>query len=138
MSISDDYQVPWSQHDMRNHIASILFILIHKYIVFCAMLKHLNYIVVHYGLQLTYTAINCCNKLLQFTHTNSTALIQPSFSGLFVTCAYLPHTTLPPCVTKPNSLMLTCKWTENKLLSIYSLSHSRYTTGWKYTRNSIW
>ena len=62
--------------------------------------------------------------------------MQPSFSGLFVTCAYFPHTTLPPffmfsfesnypntyhsgrnrstfrnwkhsCVTKPNSEMLT-------------------------------
>ena len=33
----------------------------------------------------------------------------PSFSGLFVTCAYLPHTTLPAGVTSPNSLTLTCK-----------------------------
>ncbi|GET93744.1 40S ribosomal protein S8, putative [Leishmania tarentolae] len=29
--------------------------------------------------------------------------MQPSFSGLFVTCAYLPHTTLPDGVTRPNS-----------------------------------
>ena len=26
-------------------------------------------------------------------YTSSTALMHPSFSGLFVTCAYLPHTT---------------------------------------------
>ena len=32
-----------------------------------------------------------------------TPLIQPSFSGLFVTCAYFPHTTFPPCVTIPSS-----------------------------------
>ena len=63
-------------------------------------------------------------------HTSRTALIQPSFSGLFVTCAYfpkernrkritpwqpvypgwhtyLPQTTFPLCVTRPNSLMFT-------------------------------
>ena len=51
--------------------------------------------------------------------------MQPSFSGLLVTyaghelgkdtrqsasrtCAYLPHTTLPPVVTSPSSLTLTC------------------------------
>ena len=28
--------------------------------------------------------------------------MQPSFSGLFVTCAYLPHTTLPDGVTRPD------------------------------------
>merc|ERR1719447_889899 len=39
--------------------------------------------------------------------TSNTALIQPSFSGLLVTWAYLPHTTFPPLVTKPNSLMFT-------------------------------
>lgn len=39
--------------------------------------------------------------------TNNTALMHPSFSGLFVTCAYLPHTTLPVYVTKPSSLTLT-------------------------------
>lgn len=33
--------------------------------------------------------------------------MQPSFSGLLVTCAYLPHTTLPPVVTRPSSLTLT-------------------------------
>ena len=36
-------------------------------------------------------------------YTNSTALIQPSSSGLFVTCA-VPHTTFPDVVTKPRSL----------------------------------
>ena len=35
--------------------------------------------------------------------------MQPSNSGLFVTCAYLPHTTLPDCVTRPNSLTFTSK-----------------------------
>ena len=29
--------------------------------------------------------------------------MQPSFSGLLVTCAYLPHTTFPPGVTSPSS-----------------------------------
>ena len=41
------------------------------------------------------------------THTSSTALMQPSFSGLLVTCAYLPHTTLPEGVTRPRSEQLT-------------------------------
>mmetsp|Transcript_43163 Transcript_43163/g.102425 ORF Transcript_43163/g.102425 Transcript_43163/m.102425 type:complete len:259 (-) Transcript_43163:238-1014(-) len=40
-------------------------------------------------------------------HTSSTALMQPSFSGLFVTCAYFPQTTFPPGVTSPSSLTLT-------------------------------
>lgn len=31
----------------------------------------------------------------------------PSFSGLLVTWAYLPQTTLPPGVTKPSSLTFT-------------------------------
>ena len=34
--------------------------------------------------------------------------MQPSFSGLLVTCAYLPQTTLPPGVTSPSSLTFTC------------------------------
>lgn len=29
--------------------------------------------------------------------------MQPSSYGLFVTCAYLDQTTLPVCVTNPNS-----------------------------------
>ena len=29
--------------------------------------------------------------------------MHPSFSGLLVTCAYLPQTTLPPGVTSPSS-----------------------------------
>ena len=33
--------------------------------------------------------------------------MHPSNSGLFVTCAYLPQTTLPDWVTKPNSLTFT-------------------------------
>ena len=33
--------------------------------------------------------------------------MQPSFSGLFVTCAYFPHTTLPLGVTRPRSEQLT-------------------------------
>ena len=33
--------------------------------------------------------------------------MQPSFSGLLVTCAYLPHTTLPEGVTSPRSEQLT-------------------------------
>lgn len=36
-----------------------------------------------------------------------TALIQPSFSGLFVICAYFPNTILPPAVTSPSSETLT-------------------------------
>ena len=40
--------------------------------------------------------------------TSRTALMHPSFSGLFVTWAYLPQTTLPPGVTSPSSLTLTC------------------------------
>lgn len=34
--------------------------------------------------------------------------MQPSFSGLFVTCAYFPHTTFPAGVTSPSSLTFTC------------------------------
>lgn len=33
--------------------------------------------------------------------------MQPSFSGLFVICAYFPNTTLPPAVTIPSSETLT-------------------------------
>lgn len=36
-----------------------------------------------------------------------TALMQPSFSGLLVICAYFPKTTLPPAVTIPSSDTLT-------------------------------
>ena len=36
-----------------------------------------------------------------------TALIQPSFSGLLVICAYFPNTILPPAVTSPSSDTLT-------------------------------
>jgi hypothetical protein len=36
-------------------------------------------------------------------YTNRIALMQPSFSGLFVTCANLPQTTLPVVVTNPKS-----------------------------------
>ena len=46
----------------------------------------------------------CCIVINQ---TSSTALMHPSFSGLLVTCAYFPHTTLPPGVTSPSSLTLT-------------------------------
>lgn len=35
------------------------------------------------------------------------AFTHPSFSGLFVTCAHRPHTTLPPAVTMPSSETLT-------------------------------
>jgi hypothetical protein len=35
--------------------------------------------------------------------TRRTAFTHPSKSGLLVTCAYLPHTTLPPAVTRPSS-----------------------------------
>ena len=41
------------------------------------------------------------------SQTSSTPLIQPSFSGLLVTYAYFPHTTLPVYVTKPSSETLT-------------------------------
>lgn len=50
-------------------------------------------------------------------YTSKIALMHPSFSGLFVTCAYLPipqsslpsipHTTFPDSVTNPNSLTFT-------------------------------
>ena len=40
-------------------------------------------------------------------YTSSTAFMQPSFSGLLVTCAYLPQTTLPDGVTRPRSEQLT-------------------------------
>ena len=40
-------------------------------------------------------------------YTSSTALMHPSFSGLLVTCAYLPHTTLPEGVTRPRSEQFT-------------------------------
>lgn len=33
--------------------------------------------------------------------------MHPSSSGLLVIWAYLPHTTLPDCVTSPNSLTFT-------------------------------
>nr|AFK41488.1 unknown [Medicago truncatula] len=33
--------------------------------------------------------------------------MQPSFSGLLVTWAYLPHTTFPAGVTRPSSLTFT-------------------------------
>jgi hypothetical protein len=46
-------------------------------------------------------------KTLKKDQTRSTVLMHPSISGLFVTCAYLLQTTLPVCVTKPNSDTLT-------------------------------
>mmetsp|Transcript_9299 Transcript_9299/g.15281 ORF Transcript_9299/g.15281 Transcript_9299/m.15281 type:complete len:206 (+) Transcript_9299:1-618(+) len=36
-------------------------------------------------------------------YTRSNALMQPSISGLLVTCAYLAKITFPVCVTKPSS-----------------------------------
>ena len=45
--------------------------------------------------------------ILLINYTRSTALIQPSSSGLLVTCAYFPHTTFPDCVTRPSSLTFT-------------------------------
>lgn len=45
--------------------------------------------------------------LLKSIHTNRTALIQPSFSGWLVTCAYFPQTTLPEGVVSPKSLVFT-------------------------------
>lgn len=38
-----------------------------------------------------------------YRQTRRTAFTHPSKSGLLVTCAYLPHTTLPPAVTRPSS-----------------------------------
>ena len=52
--------------------------------------------------------------------------MQPSFSGLFVTCAYLPHTTLPDCVTRPKSLTFTCCWSRSDLQISYEL-RSRFS-----------
>lgn len=54
------------------------------------------------------TLVNQLGSLPPTTyHTSSTPLMHPSFSGLFVICAYLLHTTLPPGVTRPNSLTFT-------------------------------
>ena len=47
------------------------------------------------------------NKKGLHCYTRRTALMQPSFSGLLVTWAYLPQTILPVVVTRPNSLTLT-------------------------------
>lgn len=51
---------------------------------------------------------NDLNKLLK-NQTKSIALMQPSSSGLLVTCAYLDHTTLPVWVTKPKSETFTSR-----------------------------
>ncbi len=40
-------------------------------------------------------------------HTNNTEFMHPSNYGLFVTWAYLLHTTFPVCVTNPNSEIFT-------------------------------
>jgi hypothetical protein len=45
---------------------------------------------------------NPWNFKLKVVQTNSVALIHPSSSGLFVTCAYFDQTTLPVCVTRPS------------------------------------
>lgn len=46
-------------------------------------------------------------SLLEVCQISKIALMQPSFSGWLVTCAYFAHTTFPPCVTIPSSLTLT-------------------------------
>merc|ERR1712159_900381 len=46
-------------------------------------------------------------RFSRWAHTRSTPLTHPSFSGLLVTCAYLPQTTFPPGVTRPSSLTFT-------------------------------
>ena len=46
-------------------------------------------------------------KGVYYVQTSKIALIHPSFSGLFVTWAYFPQTTLPPWVTRPSSDTLT-------------------------------
>jgi len=48
-------------------------------------------------------------KTLKKDQTRRTQLMHPSSSGLFVTWAYLLQTTLPVCVTKPNSDTFTYK-----------------------------
>lgn len=51
-----------------------------------------------------YYVINCmahCTHTL--SQTSNTELMQPSFSGLLSTYAYLDQMTLPVCVTNPNS-----------------------------------
>lgn len=45
--------------------------------------------------------------MLKIVHTNNIELMQPSSSGLFVTCAYLDQTTFPVWVTNPNYDTLT-------------------------------
>lgn len=52
-------------------------------------------------------------------YTSSTPLMQPSFSGLFVTWAYLPHTTFPAGVTSPNSLTFTCMHKNSHIVTLY-------------------
>src|ERR1700678_851178 len=60
-----------------------------------------------------HTTVESQEKSVRMKHTSRrrniqrTALIQPSFSGLFVICAYFPNTTLPPAVTSPSSETLT-------------------------------
>eukprot|EP00971_Amphidinium_carterae_P069443 1374094-Amphidinium_carterae.1 len=50
----------------------------------------------------TLRTIECCEENRRMlcsivcSYTSRTALMQPSMSGLFVTWAYLAHTTLPP------------------------------------------
>jgi hypothetical protein len=41
------------------------------------------------------------------SHPSNKEFTHPSFSGLFVICAYFPHTTFPPGVTKPRELTST-------------------------------
>jgi len=53
------------------------------------------------------TRTNNRSKHFFMFHTNITALIHPSNSGLLVTCAYLPQTTLPDGVTNPRSATFT-------------------------------
>ena len=53
-------------------------------------------------------------------------MIQPSFSGLFVTWAYFPHTTFPPLVTRPSSLILTSKTVPCKVELTLAIQQGRY------------
>ena len=77
------------------------------------------------------TAKEITNHLL----SKSTALMQPSFSGLFVTWAYLPHTTLPPDVTNPSSLMFTSMmvpfvmtpWRNKTIQEVFKSNHLTLT-----------
>ena len=75
----------------RSSFLSFLFFLLHFYIYSSFLFPIPSLFIVYFS----------------FNYTKRTALIHPSNSGLFVTCANFPHTTFPLVVTKPKSLTFT-------------------------------